>query len=198
MKTNKFVLLFSLLVALLAAGCAGKYEYHGMIFDEPKPAAEIEGVNYDGTTFRLSDLQGQLTLVFFGYTHCPDVCPFTLVELADAYKQLGEETKDVNVVFVTVDPDRDTPEQLSQYVPTFNPDFYGVYVTGEALETVKSAYGVFAEKRPVEEGQNAANYFVDHTAGIYLIDRKGDMKALFKHDIPAEDLVPDLEHLLKS
>lgn len=190
-----------LLIALVTAACGPRHEFVGLLFDDPQPAAEITGVNYDGTPFALSDLQGQVTLLFFGYTSCPDICPFTLVELADAYKQLAAESpklvEDLNVVFVSVDPERDTPERLAQYIPNFHPDFYGVHVEPEELARVKAAYGIYAEKREVDPNASAGGYFIDHTASISLIDRSGKVAALFQHDTPASDLAADLKVLLK-
>ncbi len=196
-RTRAMVLI--LVTLMLLAGCS-RHEYVATLFDQPRPAAEIEGTNWDGTPFRLSDLQGRYVLLFFGYTYCPDICPFTMTEMAKAYKQLLAEdeklAEKLAVVFVSVDPDRDTPERLAQYVPHFHPDFYGVYVPPEALEEVKAAYGVYAEKRDVSEA-SAADYFVDHTAAIYLIDPKGRLKGLFQHDVPAADLAADLSYLLR-
>lgn len=196
-----FFALVVVLVAFLTGSCGPRHEFVGLLFDDPQPAAEITGVNYDGSPFQLSDLRGQLTLVFFGYTYCPDICPFTLVEMAEAYKQLAEESpklvEDLNVVFVSVDPERDTPERLAQYIPNFHPDFYGVYVEPEDLARVKAAYGIYAEKREVDPNTSAGVYFMDHTASISLVDRNGNIAALFQHDVPAADLAADLKVLLK-
>ncbi len=189
------------LLLLITGGCASRHEFVALLFDDPQPAAEITGINYDGSPFKLSDLRGEVTLVFFGYTYCPDICPFTLVEMATAYKQLAEESpklvEDLNVVFVSVDPERDTPERLAQYIPNFHPDFYGVYVEPAELERVKAAYGIYAEKREVDQSESAGVYFVDHTASISLVDRDGNVAALFQHDVPAADLAADLKVLLK-
>lgn len=191
-------LLFVL--ALVLGGCS-QHQYTGLVFDDPQPAAEINGTDHDGSPFRLSDYRGKLSLVFFGYTYCPDICPMTLANVSQAYKTLEAESpdlaQDLTVVFVTVDPERDTPERLAEYVPLFNPNFHGVYMPEDELEPVKSAYGVYAEKSQVSADQTAANYLVDHTAGVYVVDREGYLRALFKHDIPTEDLARDLQALLK-
>ncbi len=188
------------LVALsLLAGCS-RHEFVATLFDQPRPATEIRGTNWNGEPFQLSDLQGRYVLVFFGYTSCPDICPFTLGELSKAYNQLLAEDPDVAqelaVVFITLDPDRDTPERLAEYVPYFHADFYGVYLPPEELEEVKAAYGIYSEKRDVSD-VSAAGYLIDHTATIYLIDPQGRVKGLFPHDVPAEDLVADLSYLLR-
>ncbi|MBX2998681.1 MAG: SCO family protein [Caldilineaceae bacterium] len=189
-----------IVLTTLMAGCA-RHEYTGLVFDDPQPAAEIMGTDHDGSTFRLSDYRGNLSLLFFGYTYCPDICPMTLANVSQAYKEMEAESpdlvKDLTVVFVTIDPERDTPERLAEYVPLFNPNFHGVYIAQDQLDPVKSAYGVYAEKSQLPEGQTEAGYLVDHTAGVYLIDRQGNLRALFKHDIPSQDLVRDLKALLK-
>jgi protein SCO1 len=189
-----------IVLAALMAGCV-RHEYTGLVFDDPQPAAEISGTDYDGSPFQLSHYRGKLSLLFFGYTYCPDICPMTLANVSQAYKDLEAESsnlvQDLNIVFVTIDPERDTPERLAEYVPLFNPNFHGVYVPQDQLDAVKSAYGVYAEKSQLPEGQTEAGYLMDHTAGVYLIDRQGNMRALFKHDIPSQDLARDLKALLK-
>jgi len=194
------LLLALFLVAISLGACGSKHEYAGMLLDEPMPVADIEGINFTGESFLLSSYRGEMSLVFFGYTYCPDVCPMTLAEVSKAYKMIETESPrmidDLNVVFVTVDPERDTPERLAEYIPLFNPNFHGVYVLPEALEPIKSAYGVYAGKsedtKDLEE-----NYLVDHTARVFLIDRQGDLRALFRHDTTAEELAADLKVLLK-
>lgn len=125
----------------------------------------------------------------------------TLANVSQAYKDLEAESsnlvQDLNIVFVTIDPERDTPERLAEYVPLFNPNFHGVYVPQDQLDAVKSAYGVYAEKSQLPEGQTEAGYLMDHTAGVYLIDRQGNLRALFNHDISSQDLARDLKALLK-
>jgi protein SCO1 len=190
-----------LIVLAVLLGACSRHQYTGLVFDDPQPAAEISGTDHDGSPFLLSDYQGELSLVFFGYTYCPDICPMTLANVSQAYKTLEAESsdlvQDLNVVFVTIYPERDTPERLAEYVPLFNPNFHGVYVAQDELDPVKSAYGVYAEKSQLPEGQTAAEYLMDHTAGVYVIDRQGNLRALFKHDVLPQDLVADLEALLK-
>jgi protein SCO1 len=198
-KTTLLLMALFLLAISLGA-CGSKHEYTGLLLDEPMPVADIEGIDLTGEPFLLSNSQGEMSLVFFGYTYCPDVCPMTLAEVSKAYKMIETESprmiEDLNVVFVTVDPERDTPERLAEYIPLFNPNFHGVYVLPDALEPIKSAYGVYAAKsedtKDLETG-----YLVDHTARVFLIDRQGDLRALFRHDTTAEELAADLKVLLK-
>ncbi|MEZ4714621.1 MAG: SCO family protein [Caldilineaceae bacterium] len=145
------------------------------------------GTNWDGTPFDLSALRGKVALIFFGYTACPDICPVTLAEMKQVYNQLGDAREDVAVVFVTVDPERDSVERLAQYIPAFDPAFYGVYIPPEQQESVKKGYGVFAEKRDPGDS-SSVDYLVDHSGWIYGVDTKGNLRTAYGHDTPmAED-----------
>lgn len=184
-----------LIVAL--AGCAQPHEFNGTAFEDPPAAFAFEGTNYDGTPFRMSDQQGKVVLIFFGYTFCPDICPLTLADLKRLSTQLGDQAQDLAVVFVTVDPERDTQEQLASYVRAFDPAFYGVRLEGEMFEATKKAYGVYVEKRAVENG-DADNYLVDHTGAIYVIDKAGKLSETFSYDAGTEAMLPDVEYWLKQ
>lgn len=167
----------------------------------PTAAFDITGVDGEGAPFRLSEHQGEYTLVNFGYTFCPDICPLTLSELASFYRML--ETQDaalaaqVNVVFVSVDPDRDTPEVLDAYTNVFHETFYGIHVADDAtLEAIKEGYRVTSRKRP--SAGNANHYFVDHSAGIYLVDRDGNIRLFFAYDTKPEQILADMTYLLQN
>jgi protein SCO1/2 len=185
-----------LLTALVLAACANDYTFNGTVLQDPSPASEILGTNYDGSTFRLSDHQGQVVMVYFGYTYCPDVCPTTMAELKQLTEKLGRKAGNVAVVFVTIDPDRDTQERLAQYVPAFDSRFYGVRLEDPALEQVKQAYGVYAEKHVEEGAQDTNTYLMDHSSGVYVIDRAGRLRELFSFDDDSDTMLPDIEHLL--
>jgi protein SCO1 len=181
-----------LLVALLLSACA-RHEFNGTVFDNPTPAFAFEGVNYTGEPFRLSALQGKVVVIFFGYTFCPDVCPLALADLKQVADQLGEKAQDLAVVFVTVDPERDTPERLATYMNAFDPTFYGVRLEGQMYEATKAAYGVFAEKSEVKTG-DPNNYFVDHTGGLYVLDKAGNLSEAFRFDAGVDALAADIEY----
>jgi len=194
-RSRSSISLIVLLLVLLAA--CSSYRYHGIPY-EPSPAAPpIEGTNWDGASFVISSLQGKVALVFFGYTSCPDICPTTLAELRVLHEQLGAHAKDVAVVFVSVDPERDTPQRLGEYVPLFNPAFYGIHIEQASLESVKKAYGVIAEKVLYNPQDSAAGYSIDHTARLYLIDRSGRLVTSYPYGSPVENIQKDVEHLLK-
>lgn len=170
--------------------------FRGTTYAEPyPPAPEIELTRANGTRFRLSELRGNTVLLFFGYTSCPDVCPTTLAELNMTLEKLGEErAKEVQVLFVTVDPERDTPERVQEYVDHFNPAFIGLSGGESEMVKVWQDYGVFRE---IMEGASAAGYLVNHTARVTLIDRDGNLRLSYAFETPVENIVHDLKLLLR-
>ena len=188
-----------LLIAIVAAGVLLFSEpaaFRGTTYAEPYPvAADIELKQADGSTFRLSDLRGKVVALFFGYTSCPDVCPTTMAELNQALEKMGDQADQVQVLYVTVDPERDSPERVQQYVSQFNPTFIGLSGSEAELAKVWNDYGVFRE---IVEGSSAAGYLVDHTARVTVIDQDGNLRLSFPFDTPVEDVVHDLKLLLKN
>jgi protein SCO1/2 len=196
-RPQRFVVLFAaLLIVLLLGACARDYQYHGTLYAQPQTAPAIPGVNWDNQPFDLAALRGKVVLIFFGYTYCPDVCPLTLAELATLYQQASEAAKDVAVVFVSTDPQRDTPARLAQYIAAFNPTFYAVHVPADQLEAVKAAYGVFAEENDVATPPPGNAYYVDHSGYIYVIDKGGDLRLTYGYSEPKEELLLDVLHLV--
>ena len=197
-------ILFVGLASLLLIGLVGlgvvlfaqPDSFRGTYYDEPYPvAAEIELTRLDGTSFRLSEMRGYVVLIFFGYTSCPDVCPTTLAGLKQALEKLGEDqSRQVKVLFITVDPQRDTPERIQEYVNHFNQDFIGLSGTETELANVWNNYGVFRE---IVEGSSATSYLVNHTARVTMIDQQGNLRVSFAFDTPVDDIVHDLKLLLK-
>ncbi|MEW6285560.1 MAG: SCO family protein [Chloroflexota bacterium] len=188
-----------LLIGIVAAWtilAGAPASFRGTTYAEPyPPAPDFVLLREDGSTFRLSGMQGKVVLLFFGYTSCPDVCPTTLAELNQAMKQLGEEAEKVQVVFVSVDPQRDTPERVQEYVNHFNPNFIGLSGTETALNKIWKDYGVFRE---IVEGTSALGYIVNHTARVTLIDTDGNLRISFSFETPVEDIVHDLKLILKE
>jgi protein SCO1/2 len=171
-----------------------------------KPAAfintDITGIDYahdfqltdhNGKPRTLADFKGKAVLVFFGYTQCPDVCPTTMAEMATVLQQLGKDADRLQVLFITLDPERDTQELLSKYVPAFDKRFLGL--RGDAAATAKVAkdFKVFYQKVP---GQDPANYTMDHTAGSYLFDPQGRIRLFVRHGQGPEPIVHDVKLLL--
>lgn len=185
-----------LMFVLLLGGCSQEYKFHGTPYDPVIPAPSISGVNLDNTPFALSELGERVKVVFFGYTFCPDVCPLTLANMQGVYDSLSEAERAATAfVFITFDPERDTPERLAAYVGAFNPTFYGIQLQDDELARVKKDYGVYAEKRILETSQSAADYLIDHTAFVYIIDKENNLREIFAHDAPKGDIAADIAHL---
>lgn len=150
--------------------------------------------DHNGQPRTLADFKGKAVAIFFGYTHCPDVCPTTLTDLKAAMQLLGPElAAQVQVLFVTVDPERDTPEVLRQYVPYFHPGFLGLYGTGEVVAATAREFKVHYAKH-TEAG--ASDYLVDHTAATYVFDPQGRIRLFWPYGHPAKDMAQDLRQLL--
>ncbi len=187
------------LIALAAAWAAGAFPqphtFHGTQFDPLRPVADFVLTNQDGQPVHLSDYRGRLVVLFFGYTHCPDVCPTTLARLNQVMRELGDDAKAVQVLFVSVDPERDTPAALKQFLSHFNPAFVGLTGQAEEVAAVNTAFGVYVKK---EQVGSAAGYLVTHTARIYVIDRQGHLVLTFPADAKVQDIAADLKYLVKE
>jgi protein SCO1/2 len=149
----------------------------------------------DGEPTGLETIRGNYTLLSFGYTHCPDVCPLTLTEYRRVKRELGEASADVNFVFISVDGERDSPDLLGRYLERFDPAFIGMTTTDETLlKAVTSDFNVFYERRVV--GGTAASYLVDHTATTFLLNPRGQVIALYPFGTPPVDIAADIASLL--
>ena len=149
----------------------------------------------DGKVRTLADFKGKVVVMFFGYTQCPDICPTTLTEMQQVMTLLGPQSDKVQVLFVTVDPERDTAEILKQYVPAFDPRFLGLRPADEAsLERVTKDFKIYYKKVP---GTKSGSYTMDHTAGSYAFDPAGRLRLYIKHAQGPETLAHDLKELLK-
>ncbi len=189
--------LAALLAALAACGPA----------EAPPPearflATDITGAPW-GRDFRLTDhagkertladFRGKVVAIFFGYTHCPDVCPTTLSDFAMAIRQLGPEGERVQVLFVTVDPERDTAELLSRYVPSFNPAFLGMRTDPDSLAALAKEFRVVYQKNEVK---GPSGYLMDHSAGTYVYDAQGRLRLHMAYGTPPNAITQDLRALL--
>jgi protein SCO1/2 len=156
---------------------------------------EFKLTDHTGKIRTLADFKGKAVVLFFGFTHCPDVCPTTLAELATVMKQLGPDADKVQVLFITVDPERDTPELLSKYVPAFDPRFLGLAGDQAATEKVAKEFKVFYQKVP---GKQPGSYSMDHTAASYVFDPQGRIRLFIRHGQGAEPITHDLKVLLSG
>jgi protein SCO1/2 len=195
------IVLIGVVIGLALTLAAGwlyldqNYTYKGALIDPPAPAADFVLNDQHGEPFRLSDQRGKVVLIFFGYTHCPDVCPVTLSEYKQIKASLGEKADQVRFVFISVDPERDTRQRVGDYVANFDPGITGL--TGErlALEPVWKSYGVYAAR---QELGSAAGYLVDHSARMYLIDPQGNWRLNYAFGMDANGIVQDILHLLRQ
>jgi protein SCO1/2 len=185
-----------LLLALVGwRSLAQPYTFHGSLLETPVLAPEIQLGDQDGKPFSLSDQRGQVVLLAFGYTNCPDVCPTTLAQFKQVKAGLGDDAALVRFLFITVDPERDTPERLKLYLGSFDPAFTGLTSSRSELERVWQEYGVFQQKQAPD---SSGNYAVDHTARIYAIDKTGNFRLTYPYDIEVSAIVEDVRHLVEE
>jgi protein SCO1 len=180
----------------LAAGAAEDPALRSGVFKPARAAPEISLRGSDGAELKLARYRGKVVALGFGYTFCPDVCPTTLFNLAQAREKLGAAGKDLQVVYVTVDPERDTAERLKAYLAGFDPTFIGGTGAPEKLAEVRKAYGIVIAKETVKGSQTA--YLVHHASFVYLIDRAGNLRALLPFGVTIDDIAHDVKALLES
>jgi protein SCO1 len=172
----------------------GADAFHGTPYPDPEPAPAFALTDHDGARVRLSDFRGEAVLLFFGFTHCPDVCPLTLNRLQQVLDGMGRRGDDVRVLLVTVDPDRDTPEALARYVERFGPRVTGLTGATDDLAALRRAYGVYAETLPDHAGHETTV----HTPVIFGIDRAGRLRVLLHPEAPEAEMQADIRALLRS
>ncbi|MDO8342188.1 MAG: SCO family protein [Cellvibrio sp.] len=165
------------------------------VFDPPRMAPDFSLPSSRDNKFTLSEQRGKLLVLGFGFSNCPNVCPMTLANLAQTYKNLGALAEQVQVVYMTVDPERDTPARLREYLANFNSHFVGVTGSADELAAVRQAYGIIAKK---EVHKSGGNYEVHHSSYIYLIDRDGLLRALVPFGKSADDIAHDIKVLLQE
>lgn len=175
----------ALLLSVLVTGCAPKF--NGGVIDPPLKAPDIQMADANGDQFKLSEYRGKLVLIFFGYTNCPDECPATMAHLKLALEALGDKAQNVQVVMITTDPVRDTPQALKDFLAHFNPTFTGIPGTQEQLQKTWKDYGVTV----LDGGET-------HSSFTYVIDKKGDIRETFNPDTTSDEMAADLKILLKE
>lgn len=184
-----------LLLALTACsgGPAPAFKATDITGADLKP--EFELTDHNGGSRTLADFRGKVVVVFFGYTHCPDVCPTSLAHLAGAMQELGPTADRVQVLFITVDPERDTKQLMARYVTAFNPTFLGL--AGDAAATARAArsFKVVYQQRA---GQSAGSYTMDHSAGTFIFDPQGRLRLYVSYGQGADVFAHDIDLLLKS
>jgi len=188
------------ILIVLAAFVAGAFALVAavMVFapaEKTRPSAvggPFELIDQDGKTVSDLNFRGKPFLVFFGFTHCPDICPTTLFEVSEIFNRLGKDADKVSAIFVTVDPERDTPEKLKLYLSSFHPRISALSGSEAQIEAIKKAYFVYAKRVPLEGG----GYTMDHTSVVYLMDKNGKFIAPFNLKRDADAAAADLKRRL--
>ena len=178
----------------LLAGCeGGAPQFKSTDITGAEYGKSLALTDHNGKPRTLEDFRGKAVVVFFGFTHCPDFCPTTLADIASSLKSLGRDAERVQVLFITVDPERDTQDALAKYVTAFDPRFLGLYGDLEATRRTAKDFKVYFEKR-----KSGESYTVDHSAQTYVIDPQGRLRLFVRHERIGQDLADDLRTLLRS
>jgi len=173
----------------------GPTEWHGVEMQSTQPVTNFTLTGPGEQPVSLIDFRGKVVMLYFGYTFCPDVCPATMVELRDAMEILGDRSEDVQVVMITVDPERDTAEVLEKYLAHFDESFIGLTGSPEELIAVTAPMGIFFERH---EGSAASGYLVDHTATVAVLDREGKLRLIYPFGITGKEMAADLKYLVRE
>ncbi len=185
---------FLAFLVVVALGSCGSQEFRGSVLEEPVAVPDFSLSDEEGGTFRLSEQRGNVVLLFFGYTQCPDVCPTTLATWRKVHEALGDDAERVRFVFVTVDPERDTAERLGLHVNAFNPDFIGLTGPQDDLEAVYEVFNIVYDKDT--SSGSAAGYLISHTATAFVLDPEGQWRLRETYGTEAEDIAYDIQQLL--
>jgi len=183
----------ALFISVGLSSCQKAVSFNSVDITGADYAKDLSWQDASGQAHHLSDYKGQLVLVFFGYTQCPDVCPTSLSELKDIKATLGSQGKLVRTLFVSVDPERDTQEVLDAYMANFGEDYTGVALSPEALKVAAKEFKVFYQKSP---GPTPTSYAMEHTAGFYVYDTKSQLRLFVRYGTPKESLLGDIKTLL--
>ncbi len=193
-RTSTLLALLAVLLPASLAG-AGEDDFKTGVFDPPSAAPGFDLPGSNGAPVALSKFRGKVVALAFGFSYCQRVCPVTLANLSETFKKLGAAAADVQVIFVSVDPERDTPGRLREFLQFFNPSFLGATGSKAQLDAVREAYGVFAAKTPSEDKK--LGYEVHHSSSIYLIDREGKLRLLVPFGTAPVAIAHDIALLLK-
>ncbi len=170
------------------------HTFHGTVIQSPEASYDFTLTSAKGDV-SLSDFRGKLVLIYFGYTFCPDICPATLANVGQSLRELGAKADDVQLIMISLDPERDTPEKLAEYVTHFHPSFIGVTGSQDDLAKIASLYGIFYEKTA---GTDNSGYLLNHTATLLVIDREGYLKLVFPFGVTVPEIVDDLKYMLRQ
>lgn len=188
-------ILFVLSICLLAACSQKNPQFNAIDITGAGYAKDFKLTDHTGKVRAIADFNGKVVALFFGYAQCPDVCPTTLSDMAQVMKKLGKESERVQVLFVTLDPKRDTPELLAQYVPSFHPGFLGLTGDEDAIKKAAKDFKIYAQQ---VEGKTPGSYTIDHTAGTFVFDPSGRLRLFVNYGMAPDKIAADLKQLLKG
>lgn len=195
LSRRRFLPAFLLLSAILAACSQPAPQFKSTDISNVQWGGDFTLTAHTGKPVKASEFNGKVVIMFFGYTHCPDICAPTLVKLDQVVKRLGDDARNVQVLFITVDPEHDTVKQLAGFIPPFNPSFIGLTGNDKEIAAVASEYKVAYGKNPQSK---PGQILVDHSTGILVKDKKGELRLLVKNDVAVDDLEHDVRVLLKE
>ena len=193
MRRGSLLALVAVIAALCGAGCTSKPTFNAVDITGSSYAQNFALTDASGATRTLADYRGKVVALFFGYTQCPDVCPTTMADLARVKSSLGADGARLQVLFVTLDPERDTPALLAEYVPNFDPSFVGLWGNPEQIAHTARDFKVFYQKVPEA---TPATYTLDHTAGTFVFDPAGHVRLFIRYGEPEPAIASDLRQLL--
>ncbi len=170
------------------------YSYHGMLMQSTEPPGDFTLIDHNGNRMHLSDYEGKWVILYYGYTFCPDVCPTTMLQLGRMMPLLGKKADDVQVFMISVDPERDTPERLKEYVTYFHPSFIGLTGTPDEIADAAAPFGIYYKKQEVE---GASGYLMDHTASVTVLGPDGRVRLIWPYGTTSEEMAEDLLHLMR-
>ena len=191
MRMCLLVMLFSLVMGCQQA--TEQTQFVGTDITGADFGNALKLTDHTGKPRQLSDFKGKVMVLFFGYTHCPDVCPTTMADLAHAMKLMGKRSDEVQVLFVTLDPERDTQQVLAQFVPSFDSRFLGLYGTPEQIAETAKNFKIFYAK---QEQAGKSGYTIDHSAGVYAFDKNGKIRVYIKFGQKPEEIAHDLKLII--
>ena len=190
---KKIVFLFLILICLVSCQNSNQQTFVGTDISSVRMDTAFSLKDFNGRIRTLEDFKGKVVVLFFGFTHCPDICPTTLTDLKKTMVLLKDKASAVQVIFITLDPARDTEDVLKKFIPTFNSSFLGLTGTENDIDKVANQLKIFNKK--VNDGSKAG-YTIDHSAGLYVIDKKGSIKLHISNGQKPEDLASDLAKLI--
>lgn len=171
------------------------YQFHGSLIDPAAKMPDFQLVDDENRVWKLSEQKGKVVVIFFGYTSCPDVCPLTLSKFKQVKTLLSKNSEEVEFVYITVDPERDSPERLHAHIKAFDPEFIGLTGGYEQLEPIWKNYGVYRQK---VETESAAGYLMDHSATTYVIDNDGALRLTFPYGMDVSQMAKDIAQVVNE